>query len=296
MILDRQKLLLALLAANGGALDKVDFQKLLFLYTRTCESEPSFEFVPFKRGCYSFTSVADKVKLATKGFVADGEAWKLTERGKEMASRVPASVVRMVTVFSERRRHLRGEPLVAHTYREYPYWATRSQIAATVLMGDDRALAAIERVRPTPRTATLCSIGYEGRSLEGYLNALLGAGVTVLCDVRKNPLSRKYGFSRKTLSHVCGELGIRYEHLPQLGIESEDRQGLHDLASYQALFRQYAQMVLIRETAAVVRIADWVKGGECVALTCYERLPEYCHRTHVVRAVETSIESSVVDL
>jgi len=47
-----------MLAANGGGLDKLDFQKLLFLFTQTFELEPSYEFVPFKKGCYSFTSVA----------------------------------------------------------------------------------------------------------------------------------------------------------------------------------------------------------------------------------------------
>lgn len=60
MIYERQKLLLAMVATNGGRLGKLDFQKLLFLYTQTCEEVPSYEFVPFKKGCYSFASIADK--------------------------------------------------------------------------------------------------------------------------------------------------------------------------------------------------------------------------------------------
>ena len=51
MIFERQRLLLALLAANGGGLEKLDFQKILFLYTQTCEQEPSYEFVPIST-CY----------------------------------------------------------------------------------------------------------------------------------------------------------------------------------------------------------------------------------------------------
>ena len=284
-----------MLAANGGGLDKLDFQKLVFLYTQTCEQVPSYEFVPFKKGCFSFTSLADKAKLTEKGFLAEDEDWRLTDAGLK-AARVPADVLTKLHTFSERRKHLRGESLVAHAYRLYPYWATRSRVAEVILKGDDAALAVIEQARPVRTKAKLCSIGYEGRSLEGYLNALLKAGVSVLCDVRKNPLSRKYGFSKKTLSQVSAELGIRYEHLPQLGIESEERQELKVLADYQALFSKYEQTVLTYEPVAVAKIADWVKAGECVALTCYERLPEYCHRTRIARAVEKLIGANTADL
>lgn len=284
-----------MLAANGGGLDKLDFQKLLFLFAQTCELEPSYEFVPFKKGCYSFTSVADKDKLTEKGFLAEGEDWQLTDAGLK-AARVSGDVAAKVKTFSERRKQLRGESLVAQTYRSFPYYATRSRIADSVLKEDAETLAAIERARPVRATAKLCSIGYEGRSLEGYLNVLLKAGVSILCDVRKNPLSRKYGFSKKTLSRVCSELDIRYEHLPQLGIESDERQELNGLADYQALFRKYEQTVLVNESGALDKIAAWVKSGECVALTCYERLPEYCHRTRVARAVEERIGAKADDL
>jgi len=42
----RQKLLLSLLDASGGALGATDFQKLLFMYTQKWEETPSFQFVP----------------------------------------------------------------------------------------------------------------------------------------------------------------------------------------------------------------------------------------------------------
>lgn len=295
MLFERQRLLLGLVAANGGELNRVDLQKLLFLYTQTCEQVPSYEFVPFKKGAYSFTSVADKAKLTGKGFLAVGEDWQLTESGtKEI--RIPAEISRKLMLFSERRRSLRGDVLIASTYRSHPYWATRSRIADTVLRGDPAALDAIAQARPERTVARPASIGYEGRSLEGYLNALLKAGVSVLCDVRKNPLSRKFGFSRKTLSHACAELDIRYEHLPQLGIESDARKDLKSLADYQALFRQYEQTVLANESNAISQIAGWVMGGESVALTCYESQPEYCHRTRVARAVAKKIGAQATDL
>ena len=50
-----------------------------------------------------------------------------------------------------------------------------------------------------------------------YLNLLLTNSVTLLCDVRRNALSRRYGFSKSTRSKACEGVGIRYEHLPELG-------------------------------------------------------------------------------
>lgn len=283
-----------MLAANGGKLYRLDFQKLLFLYTKTCEQEPSYEFVPFKKGCFSFTSIADKGRLAEKGFLIQHDDWELTGSGEEAAQKSIA--LGKVKTFSERRMNLRGSSLVAHAYREHPFWASRSQIASSILQDDPEALAVIEQARPAKAASKLCSIGYEGRSLEGYMNALLKAGVTILCDVRKNPLSRKFGFSKKTLSHVCAELDIRYEHRPQLGIGSDERQELNTLADYQVLFKRYEQTTLAGEADAVHEIGTWVQSGECVALTCYERLPEYCHRTRIARAVEKSLNQEVVNM
>jgi len=89
---------------------------------------------------------------------------------------------------------------VAEAYRRHPFHAIRSEMAGRLLAGDAPALAAIQAARPPAGAPGVCTIGYEGSSLEGYLNRLLHAGVTLLCDVRRNPLSRKYGFSKSTLA------------------------------------------------------------------------------------------------
>jgi uncharacterized protein (DUF488 family) len=130
------------------------------------------------------------------------------------------------------------------------------------------------------------TIGYEGRSLESYLNELLRDGVTMLCDVRRNPLSRKYGFSKGTLSKACEGVGILYEHLPELGIASEQRQELHTQADYDALFAEYERENLPQQRAALDKIQGWVAAGERVALTCFEHLPRQCHRHCVAEALE----------
>ena len=81
-------------------------------------------------------------------------------------------------------------------------------------------------------------------------------------------------------------MGIRYEHLPELGIASNDRRELKTQADYDALFAAYIRERLPKQLNALIKIKSWIEKGERVALTCYENLPQQCHRTCVAEAVE----------
>ncbi len=286
MLFERQRVLLTLLNALGGEVAPTDFQKLLFLYTRKQET-PSYEFVPYKFGCFSFSSYADKRRLIGRGLlVNDADQWKLTPEGRATIGK--RSVNPMVAArFNKDHAALRGNALVAEVYRKYPYYAIRSEIVDKVL----RSKADKERIaeeRPAKAAAGLLTIGYEGKCLETYLNQLLRAGATVLCDVRRNPLSRKYGFSKTTLRGACESLGIRYEHLPELGIPSEERRELKTQADYDSLFVDYERDSLPLQTEALATIRSWIKAGESVALTCFELHPHQCHRHCVAEALEAA--------
>ena len=286
MLFERQRVLLTLLDALGGQVSPTDFQKLLFLYTRKQEA-PSYEFVPYKFGCFSFSSYADKRRLIEQGLLEnDADQWKLTSEGRATIRK--RSVNPMVaTRFNKDHAELRGNDLVAEVYRKYPYYATRSEIVDKVLK-DKAEREIVAKEKPVKAAAGLLTIGYEGKCLETYLNQLLRAGVTVLCDVRRNPLSRKYGFSKTTLRTACESLGIRYEHLPELGIASEDRRELKTQADYDALFVDYERDSLPLQTEALATIRSWIKAGDSVALTCFELHPHQCHRHCVAEALEAA--------
>ena len=79
---------------------------------------------------------------------------------------------------------------------------------------------------------TLYTIGYEGISFEQYINKLLTNGVKVLCDVRRNPYSQKYGFLKNGLQEFLGLVGIEYIHIPELGITSSMRTNLNSNIDY----------------------------------------------------------------
>jgi uncharacterized protein (DUF488 family) len=295
MLLNRQKQLLALLDAHQGELGNLDFQKLLFLYCQEVEDKPSYDFVPYKFGGFSFTSYADKRRLVEQGLLADQERiWKLTPLGKKKAAVNNPSIKVDTVAFAKRYARLRGDALVAAAYRRFPFYAIRSEMASRILAKDKATLQAINDAAPARRAAGLCTIGYEGLSLEAYLNKLLMHGVTLLCDVRRNPLSRKYGFSKSTLSKSCQGVGIRYEHLPELGVASDLRQDLASQEDYDALFAVYRRDSLPQQGAAIARICNWIETGERVALTCYEHAPQQCHRHCVAEALEQRLHRGPV--
>lgn len=289
MLYERQKLLISMVDAFGGQIGAIDFQKLLFLYSKEFENPGTYDFVPYRRGCFSFTSYADKRKLIDKGFLLDDDkTWKLTKEGEQVARQNQRPRVNLDS-FRKQYGAKRGNALIGEVYRRYPYFAIKSEIVDEVLK-DEADRERIEDARPAVRRPGLLTIGYEGKSLESYLNLLLKAGVTVLCDVRRNALSRKYGFSKKTLGNACQNVGIRYEHLPELGIAFARRQELNTQADYNRLFAAYEVDPLQHQTGAKEKILHWItKGNERVALTCYELMPRQCHRQRVAWAVETNL-------
>jgi len=82
-----------------------------------------------------------------------------------------------------------------HTYINFPYWATKSIKAESILSAGE--LEKVNKHKPVITETVLFTIGYEKISFEEYLNRLLNNDVKVLVDVRNNPLSMKYGFSKR---------------------------------------------------------------------------------------------------
>ncbi len=292
MLFSRQRRLLELLQALGGTSGVLDFQKLLFLY---CQESPTgdtpYDFVPYRFGAFSFSSYADRRKLVERGLLQDEEGWHITDEGRKV---IGSTMDVQLTAFAKQHRSLRGDALVAETYRRFPFFAIRSEIAERVLKDEDTALARIKAVRTKATGSALSTLGYEGHTLESYLTILLKSSVTLLCDVRRNAISRKYGFSKNTLARGCEGVGIRYEHVPELGIASDKRRSLETQADYDALFADYERTWLPKQGAALNMIQDWIAGGERVTLTCYEHQPNQCHRHCVAEALEGEIGADLI--
>lgn len=181
--------------------------------------------------------------------------------------------------------HYTTEELLQYTYTHYPYYALKSQVWDKYLTPDDwaQAKACIQRT-PQPQ---LFTIGYEGKSLEAYVNQLIRHDVKVLCDVRKNAFSMKYGFSKKQLRTACEGVGIAYVHLPELGIPTDLRQHLDSQSDYDQLFDQYKKEVLPVKTSAQEEVITLLREKGNVALTCFEADSCQCHRRPLAEHIQS---------
>ena len=83
----RKNILLAIVEIFGGELNATDFQKLLFIFSEN-QLERKFDFVPYKFGCFSFQSMADKNKLINEGYLKSTKSWKLASNNFKFKSKL----------------------------------------------------------------------------------------------------------------------------------------------------------------------------------------------------------------
>jgi uncharacterized protein (DUF488 family) len=279
----RRKIILSLLQVFDGELEKIQLQKLLFLFTRFQKDKKTYDFVPYKFGCYSFQANADLSTLKKYGIVSETtKSWKkedevnyLTELTKEDKKTI--SDFRIIYA------NKTSDDLINLTYKRYPYFAINSTVAKEYLTEED--FKNLDNYRSFEEDITLFTIGYQGITLEAYLNKLIKNNIKVLCDVRKNALSMKYGFSKSQLKNACNGVGIEYIHIPEVGIDSEQRQELKTQTDYDVLFEEYKNLNLKKSINSQTEILNILKKNRRIALTCFEADICQCHRKHLSEAI-----------
>lgn len=141
----------------------------------------------------------------------------------------------------------------------------------------------------------LYTIGYQGFTLDPFIDRLIAAGVERVVDVREIPISRKPGFSKTALSNALRTAGIGYTHLKSLGCPKPVRDRLKQggsWASYQADFNEH----LFRQPEAVETLIHLARK-ESVGLLCFEADAMVCHRSLVARTTaQRCAEFSIVHL
>ncbi len=283
----RRKILLALLQTFGGVLPKIDFQKYLFLLNVN-NQDPFFEFIPYKYGCFSFQANQDMSTMVKYSLVTESEKnWQLKSDinyFNDLKEEDRKRIKELQTSFG----NLKGRNLIKYVYENYPYYSINSTIKETIL--DTEHLKAVENSKPSKSVFTLYSIGYEGKTVEHFTNELIGEDIKVLCDVRKNALSMKYGFSKKQLKNVLENAGIKYIHMPALGIESGKRQQLNTKEDYDNLFRNYEINTIPQRDAEISELYKMFIENKRIALMCFEADHNFCHRSRTIEALEKKFE------
>lgn len=278
----RRKVILALLQVFENELDKIRLQKLLFLYSKHKEN-PEYDFVPYKYGCFSFSANADLNTMVKRGILKDAESTFKKIDNINYLKNLKTLDRRNIENIRDTYGNMNANALMIHTYINYPFWAIKSVKAKEIL--NEKLYQRVLNAMPTGKGTTLFTIGYEGISLEEYFSRLVKNDIKVLVDVRRNPLSMKYGFSKGSLTKFCSALGIEYMHFPEVGIQSDARQELNCQSDYDKLFEDYKKNNLSKTTDVQNKILNLLTKYERIALTCFEADICQCHRTHLANAI-----------
>ncbi len=278
----RRKILLALLEVFGGSLTRTDCQKLLFLFCAR-RGKNYYDFFPHKYGNFSLILSQDKNRLADLGFLASHSEFQLKD-GHSYFHQLEGKDQATLTALVEEVNDLRGEKLVRKLYVEFPHYTARSLIAENVLKHGEYEL--IRQSWNSDQSPCLFTLGYEGLSVDAYLDILVSNNIAALVDVRKNPISMKYGFSKTKLAEYTKVAEVSYIHLPDLGIPSNLRKDLTNPLAYQQLFDFYAAQILPAQKEAIERLRSIVSDYGRVAITCFEADYHFCHRHKVAEYLE----------
>ena len=292
-MLIRHRIILALLTRVQEPLTRTFFVKLVFLlrHETALKNVTSFyDFVPYKYGPFSFTLYRDLELLRQDGYVTTSDEIALCEHTlnqtqretEKLAESMASAVSDIVDQYGAWSQNI----LVRDIYRKYPWFALNSELPERNLVSTQRP----ERAKPAVYTA-----GYEGKSVDAFFNDLLSHGIDALIDVRANPSSRKYGFSKRRLGQLCDRLELEYRHMPSLGVPSSARVGLESHVSYQRLLSRYEQSMLPQHSAEVKELGCFMRQKPSV-LVCMEKDVQCCHRSKLAKAVADSTGLEVIHL
>jgi uncharacterized protein (DUF488 family) len=142
----------------------------------------------------------------------------------------------------------------------------------------------------------LFTIGYEQAKPDSVLGELRRAKVDLLVDTRAVAASRRPGFSKRQLAASLDDNGIAYIHMQKLGTPTEGRAAARS-GDLEKLWRIYDKHINTPDAkAALDELIALIKSGKRVALLCYERDPNECHRSRIAALVKKRMRIKVEDL
>lgn len=133
---------------------------------------------------------------------------------------------------------------------------------------------------------TIWTVGHSNVGVELLIETLKNAGIEVLCDIRRFPMSRRNPqFNHDSLAASLAAAGIEYQHWPSLGGRRTASKDSINLGLRDAGFRGYADYMWTPEfeeaLASLIALAETKR----VAVMCAEAVPWRCHRSLLADAL-----------
>lgn len=262
----KQKILLNLLVAlESKECSRLKIFKLSFLLSQKINF---YDFVPYKYGPYSFEMDKDLRMFNKNGWINIKENLINIDYNsiKSFTDEIIYKCViqDVVNKFS----NMVEKDLLDLIYKKYPFYTIHSILAKSYKY----------KKQTTPKA--IYTIGYEGLSIDSFINILIKKDIKTVLDVRNKPFSYKYGFNYSWLKKYLPEFGIEYINIPELGIEEEYRKTF----SFENLWVYYS-FILNRKKDVVNKISNFFKKQPS-ALMCYEKSPDFCHRLRLAKRIQ----------
>lgn len=253
-------------------IQRIDLYNLLAFISASVEQENSFNFVMSNSGIFSYElentikRFKEKSILNANGVVSIENINEISTRAQRISVDDQMNILKLIKEFY-----------------------TNPQTSLT------KIAESYSRPTKSAQKNTIFTAGYEGVGVDSFIRRIMNAGIKNLVDVRCNPISRKFGFSKGQLSGICESVNIAYSHIPALGIPSESRKSLTCKNDYQTLFAEYEKTVLestIQEQENLIEVA-------CAAptvLICFEADKNMCHRTRLAKRISKKSGMKILDI
>lgn len=131
---------------------------------------------------------------------------------------------------------------------------------------------------------TVFTIGYEGLDIDAFMSLLAEYGIDTVVDVRELPLSRKPGFSKKSLANILNISGREYVHMVDLGCPKLVRDRYREDGNWKRYTEGFLKYLKTQDDA-IAELSALAATSNC-ALLCYEADSNFCHRSMVANAVK----------
>ncbi|MCK4857031.1 MAG: DUF488 domain-containing protein [candidate division Zixibacteria bacterium] len=282
-----QRIIISLLLNNFNKMPRTRLAKLLFLLRQQNPgANVLYDFFPYKFGPYSTLAFRDITKLSEKGWLYDTKPIELVQSRESEAlaevKNLPQEIKLQLVQMNRRLGKLTDKKVTQLVYKNYPEFCFLSE----------KAIA--PHMRPHVKISVY-TVGYEGENLDSFLNKLIQFGIKRLIDVRYNPNSRVWGFSKKTLGGWCQKVGIEYIHRRELGVPGKIRSNATSKAAIRRLLWDYERNYLPTIPETLSELDRMVVESPSVLL-CMERCSSMCHRGILAKYLHTKTGLPVIHL
>ncbi len=124
-------------------------------------------------------------------------------------------------------------------------------------------------------SADFYTIGFEGRSLATFLEAIKRFRIKTVVDVRAEPKGTRPEFDKTNIARSLRDLDVKYVHYEELGLPTEKREALEGGARAEVWKWYNREVIPVLDRLLRSRLS--LTKGE-VAFLCEERDPKACHR------------------